>query len=97
MRDGLGMSENELGQYLKILQYEGEVERITSELYLHVDAKSVLKEKIHQYFTDQDTLSVGEFKQLIDGSRKYAIPLLEFTDAEGWTTREGEVRKRKNL
>jgi len=97
MQDGLSISENELGQYLKILQYEGEVERITSELYLHVDAKSVLKEKLHQYFTDKDALSVGDFKQLIDGSRKYAIPLLEFTDAEGWTTREGEVRKRKNL
>ncbi len=97
VQDGLDLPENELGQYLKILQYEGEIERITSELYLHTDVKSVLKDKLHQYFTNQDTLSVGDFKQMIGGSRKYAIPLLEYTDAAGWTIREGEVRKRRNL
>lgn len=36
--------------------------------------------------------SATEFKDLLNTSRKYAIPLLELSDARGWTQRQGDVR-----
>jgi len=95
--DELDLPEPELRQYLKLLSYENRIERISGELYLATDLKTVLKEKLSDYFTKQDTLSVGDFKTLIGGSRKYAIPLLEYADAMGWTVREGEGRKQGYL
>jgi selenocysteine-specific elongation factor len=48
---------------------------------------------IRGHFDGNDTLSVPEFRDLTGGlTRKYVIPILEFMDADGITTREGDVR-----
>ena len=38
-------------------------------------------------------MKMGDFKDLTDISRKYAVPLLEFFDRRGITRRDGDVRK----
>jgi selenocysteine-specific elongation factor len=37
-------------------------------------------------------MTASEFRQMIDTSRKYAIPLLNYLDSHGVTQRRGEVR-----
>ena len=37
-------------------------------------------------------ISVGEFKELFGLSRKFAVPLLEYLDYEGYTKRVGDAR-----
>lgn len=97
LKEALSLNESELRQYLQILQYRDKVLRIAEDYYLHADAKNVLKEKLREYFNNSDELSVGDFKNLTGGTRKYAIPLLEYSDQAGWTRREAEVRKKHNL
>jgi len=97
LQDALSLNEPNLRQYLQILQYQKKVLRIAEDYYLHADAKNVLKDKLREYFTNSDELSVGDFKDLTGGTRKYAIPLLEYSDQAGWTRREAEVRKKHNL
>jgi selenocysteine-specific elongation factor len=36
---------------------------------------------------------VAQLKDAMQTSRKYAVPLLEFFDAQGTTKREGDVRR----
>ena len=47
---------------------------------------------LSQYKTQSDRISVGAFKDLVQVSRKYAIPLLEYLDRERVTRRAGDER-----
>ncbi len=40
----------------------------------------------------EGSFSASEFKDKLQTSRKYAIPLLEYCDSRGWTRRQGDVR-----
>jgi selenocysteine-specific elongation factor len=40
-----------------------------------------------------DGFTVGEFRDALGVSRRQAVPLLEWLDATGWTSRSGDVRR----
>jgi len=52
---------------------------------------------LRKHFKKKETLSVGEFKDYLGVTRKFAIPLLEFFDSIGVTVRKGNERVRGNL
>jgi selenocysteine-specific elongation factor len=55
----------------------------------HVQAAEA---KIREFFAGHEQLTASEFRQMIETSRKYAIPLLNYFDSHGVTQRRGEVR-----
>ena len=56
---------------------------------------NMLKENVKKYFNSNDTLDVKAFKNIINSSRKYAVPLLEYLDKSNITYRVGNERKLK--
>ena len=52
-----------------------------------------LIEKIAKHFKNYDTLSIKEFKEISQTTRKYAVPLLEYLDKKNITYREENYRK----
>ena len=50
-------------------------------------------ETLKEYLKNNDTISVGEFRELGQTSRKYAVPFLEYCDTLNITVREGNVRR----
>ena len=51
--------------------------------------------KIRDYFAHNEQMTASEFRQMVDTTRKYAIPLLNYFDSHGLTQRRGEVRVMK--
>jgi selenocysteine-specific elongation factor len=49
-------------------------------------------ERIRQFINSQGPLKVSDFRTLLDTSRKYAVPFLEYCDRQGLTRRQGDVR-----
>jgi selenocysteine-specific elongation factor len=78
--------------YLRILEESGSIVKVAPESYLHGDAHRELLRLIRHRLAGGGTISVGEFKELCGFSRKFAVPLLEYLDSEGFTAREGDVR-----
>ncbi len=58
------------------------------------EAFSEMLSVLRRHFSKKETLSVGEFKDYLGVSRKFAIPLLEYLDREGYTERKGNDRVR---
>jgi len=52
-------------------------------------AKSLLEE----FARKRKEISVGEFRELLGTTRKYAMPILVYFDEAGLTTRVGDVRQ----
>jgi selenocysteine-specific elongation factor len=47
-----------------------------------------------EHFQKEQTLSVGQFRDLLGTTRKYALPFLEHLDSKGITMRVQDVRKK---
>ncbi len=57
-----------------------------------------IEEILKEHFKKKETLSVSEFKDYLNISRKFAIPILEYLDSLGLTERKGNERVRgRNL
>ena len=74
------------------LEEEGELVRLTEDLYFTEDAIAEAEEKLKEFFLQNDSLELSQFRDMIDSSRKYALPLLEYFDDEGLTYRDGDKR-----
>lgn len=87
---------SEVEKMFFLLMEEGRLVRVSPELVFHREALREAREKILSYFHSKQDLSVGEFKDLLGISRKFAVPLLEYFDKNGLTKRVGDMRRLKN-
>jgi selenocysteine-specific elongation factor len=79
----------ELARYLV---ESGKAVRVTSDLYYPAARWAEVEARVRGHFSQKPALTMGEFKDLIQVSRKYAVPLLEHLDRLGITKREGDLR-----
>lgn len=74
------------------LEENGRLIRLTEDLYFTEEAITQAEEKLKEFFLQNDSLELSQFRDIIDSSRKYALPLLEYFDEQGITYREGDKR-----
>ena len=88
-----GKSKEDLMRILNVAEQEGKLLRIDGDLMFTNTNFIQLKDRVKTYFATQENMSVSEFKELANTSRKYAVPLLEYLDKKKITFREGNFRK----
>ncbi len=71
----------------------GQIIKTYDNLYIHKEKSDELKRKLIEFLRENETISVGEFRELAGTTRKYAVPFLEYCDTENVTVRDGNVRK----
>ena len=77
---------------LQTLLDSREVVKVSGDFYFARKAIDSLIEKIRDSASGDRTIDVAKFKEISGVSRKYAIPLLEYFDAEKITFRSGDKR-----
>ncbi|MCD5406928.1 MAG: selenocysteine-specific translation elongation factor [Desulfotomaculum sp.] len=87
-----GLDPETAAEYLAYLSRVGKIRQITEDIYLHIDIFNQAKEKIIDYLAKEKTISVGEARDLLQTSRKYILPLLEYFDRERLTRRLEDKR-----
>ena len=50
-----------------------------------------------EYYQTHSTMTVAQFRDLFNTSRRYALAILEYLDSKGVTIREGDIRRLKTL
>ncbi len=76
-----------------LMQEEGILVRIKEDIVFHSRSIDEIKNRLIKFLKEHGEISPSQFKELINTTRKYAIPLLEFFDREKLTLRVGDVRK----
>ena len=87
------INKKELDELLKIMASEGKVVRINDSLYLPTTSYTKMIKGLKSFFTTKPEMTVGEFRDILKTSRKYALPFLEYLDSNNVTMRVGDVRK----
>ena len=88
----LGQPRQAASELLAIAEQDGRLVRVSPELYFSSAAVAEIEERLRANIS-ADGITVGDFKNLISTSRKYAVPLLEYFDRNRVTARVGDVRK----
>ncbi|MEG6584413.1 selenocysteine-specific translation elongation factor [Dendrosporobacter sp. 1207_IL3150] len=63
------------------------------DMYVYRKTIQYIVDLLRVHFCNNSTLTVGEFRDMINTSRKYALPLLEYLDLHKYTEREGDIRR----
>ncbi len=77
---------------ISILQEEGAIEPVNQDLYLAAGKLAEAERLIRSHVAETGKLEVGDLKSLLDISRKYSIPILEYFDRRRITKRVGDYR-----
>ena len=91
--DDLSLSPDKLKLLINIAEQEQKIIRINEDLLFTSKNFRALIDKIEKYFSENEKLSVSDFKDIAKTSRKYAVPLLEYLDKKNITYREDNCRK----
>ncbi|MCI4626003.1 MAG: selenocysteine-specific translation elongation factor [Candidatus Magnetoovum sp. WYHC-5] len=90
----LSIKESQTDDLLRFLIKEGSVIRINDAIYLLKELYNEMIKKLKEYHNkNTDVITVGEFRDMINTSRKYALPYLEYLDSQKITLRIGDKRK----
>jgi selenocysteine-specific elongation factor len=84
---------NQLQPLLRVLANQGRLVKVKEDLYFHSQALERLKAQLIDFLKRNKEISVLQFKDLTQTSRKFTIPLLEYFDTQRVTVRVGEARR----
>lgn len=87
-----GKTERDLRDILNRLSFEGRIVKLKGEMYFHSEAIEGLKKSAVTYLKSHKEMTPSDFKSVVDVSRKYMIPLLEYLDSIKLTIRVGDKR-----
>ncbi len=87
-----GLPEEEVRWALDILMERGEVIEVEDQLLFHAEAVEEARQMLADYIRNEGGLESVKYKYLLDTTRKYAIPLLDYFDRVGVTVRQGYTR-----
>ena len=90
---GLGINRQAAQKILRLMVQDGTLAKVSEDLMVHRSLVDEIVAALRSRKDSRPTFGVGEFKDLVGVSRKYAIPLLEYLDREGVTRRVGSDRK----
>jgi len=88
----LGVRGTEKHELFQLLVSDRRLLRVKESLYFHAEALRAIQEKIVAHLREKKDIGPGDVKDLLGISRKYAIPLMEYFDAQRVTVRRGERR-----
>jgi selenocysteine-specific elongation factor len=77
---------------LQMAADNGELVRVNKEIYFHQQVMDEIKQTLATELQQSGGLTVSDIRQLLDTTRKYAVPLCEHLDSVEFTVRDGDKR-----
>ena len=72
----------------------GDLVLVAEGFYMHVQQMDEIKSCLVEALQKSSAgMTMSELRQELNTSRKYAIPILEYLDENGFTLRDGDLRR----
>ncbi len=85
-------NQNSVPQLIALAAASGDLVQITDEYYLHRDVDRQCQQLVRRSLSEGAGLTVSQIREILNTSRKYAVPYCEYLDRIGFTRREGDLR-----
>lgn len=83
----INKNTREVEKVVRLLAEHERLVRVDHDMYFHTEAISVATQAVVEHIQKEGMLESVQFKYLVDTTRKYAIPLLDYLDKIGITRR----------
>ncbi len=93
LADLIGLKRDEMDDILRLMSETKVIQRINDSLYLRREDFDLMIRKVREHYSENDTMTVGDFRDMLGTTRKYALPFLEYLDSNRITMRVGDERK----
>jgi len=87
-----GAAKDKVAESLKLLVEHERLVQVDRDLLFHADSVEHARQALVEFIGKEGKLESVKFKYLIDTTRKFAIPLLDYFDRTGVTRRVGNTR-----
>jgi selenocysteine-specific elongation factor len=81
---------------LQVLVDQNRLVRLKGDVFYHKEALDQIEQRLRAHLEAHREITAGEFRDMLEISRKYAIPLLEHFDSQRITLRTGDKRILRN-
>ncbi len=71
----------------------GRFVKIAENFFIHKTRFEEISDALTTYLRENGTITVAEFREIAETSRKYAVPFLEYCDTQNLTVRDGNIRR----
>ena len=71
----------------------GQFVKIADDFFIHKVVFEEMQKLLIAYLRENGIITVAEFREIAQTSRKYAVPFLEYCDSQNLTVRDGNVRR----
>ncbi len=88
----LQYNKDDFDEVFNSLVYKKELIRLDEEIYIQKDLYNNSIEKLRDFISKNGSITVGEFRDLLNTNRKIALILLESYDQQGLTKRDENKR-----
>ena len=89
---GINREPQEIEEVFISLIGEGILLNLGEDIYIFVDYYNEAIDKLKAYLSENESINIGEFRDLLETNRKMAIGLLEYFDKAKITKRDGDNR-----
>ena len=83
---------NVIPQLIAVAAADGDLVEVSSEYYLHAEAHGRMCRLLADAMAKGHGLTLSQIREILNTTRKYAVPMAEYLDREGYTRREGDLR-----
>jgi selenocysteine-specific elongation factor len=97
MSEELKSAQADLKTVLNLLADRGDVFRIKDDYFITARAHSSLLEDVKEFFSNNQEMALSDFREIVNTTRKWMIPLLEYLDRTQVTMRKGDVRIKRGV
>ena len=84
-------NQSSVPQLIALAAADGQLVEVSSDLYLHADVARGIRESLAGPLATGG-LTVSQIREILNTSRKFAVPICEYLDRVGFTERQGDVR-----
>jgi selenocysteine-specific elongation factor len=87
-----GIREDEARAVVELCADQGELIHLSGGLYIHRTAEERLRRRIIEILGDSEGMTVSQIKDMLEITRRHAVPICEYLDRIGLTKRKGDYR-----
>jgi selenocysteine-specific elongation factor len=84
--------QDKVPQLISLAALNGDLVQVSDDYFLHTEAEQQIKETLASAMSDGSGRPMGEIRDILQTSRRYAVPLCEYLDRVDFTRRDGDLR-----
>ncbi|MEL7496965.1 MAG: selenocysteine-specific translation elongation factor [Planctomycetota bacterium] len=85
-------NKESVAELLEMAAENGNLVAVANDFFLHTSTMDQIKAKLTEAI-DENGMTMSDIRKVLETSRKYAIPILEYLDSIKFTIRDGDLRR----